>query len=90
MVSALQELSGKWGHQHQQVLCRLCCDGVNSGHGQDPRERELLQNEEEGKESFPGREHGRMTRMLAQGSGVDSRDSICKGVENTKPARVRT
>lgn len=73
----------------QQILCKPYCDGVNSGHGRDPREGELLQNEEEGKESFPGRKHGR-TRMLDQGSGVDSWDRICKGVESTKHARVRT
>lgn len=54
---------------------------MNSGHGQDPSEGELLQDEEGGKESFPGRAHGRIIRMLAQGSGVDPEDSIYKDVE---------
>lgn len=40
-----------------------------------------LQNEEGVRESFPRRRHGRMTRMLAQGGGVDSWDSTRRGVE---------
>lgn len=54
---------------------------MDRGYSGVTRERELLPKEEEGKESFPRRRHGRLTRMLAQGSGMGSWNSRRRGVE---------